>query len=135
MKILKHVYQLIADQIRGKINKAQYVIFVAVLTGLTSGLIAVLLKKSVHYLQRWIQAIPAPPLYLVFPAIGLLVVVYLINKFFNGGFERGIGMVLKAIAQKSSFIPFSHTYLHVITSAVTVGLGGSVGLESPIVAT
>lgn len=44
-------------------------------------------------------------------------------------------MVLNAIAQKSSFIPTSHTYLHVITSAITVGVGGSVGLESPIVAT
>lgn len=44
-------------------------------------------------------------------------------------------MVLNAIARKSSFIPRSHTYLHVITSAITVGVGGSVGLESPIVAT
>src|SRR4051812_23717430 len=135
MKVLKHIYQLLAEQIRSKINKAQYVIYVAVLTGLASGLVAVLLKKAVHYVQRWIQEIPAPPLYLVFPAIGLLLTVYLTNRFFNGAFERGIGMVLKAIAQKSSFIPFSHTYLHVITSAITVGVGGSVGLESPIVAT
>ncbi len=135
MKILKHVYQLLAEQIRGRLNKAQYVIYVAVLTGLTSGLIAVLLKKVVHYLQRWIEEIPAPPLYLIFPAIGLLLTVFLTIRFYKGAFERGIGMVLKAIAQKSSFIPFSHAYLHVITSAITVGVGGSVGLESPIVAT
>lgn len=134
MRVFKHIYQLLAEKIRGKINKSQYVIYVAVLTGLASGLVAVLLKKVVHNLQRWIQEIPAPPLYLVFPAIGLIIVVYLTNRFFNGVFERGIGMVLKAIAQKSSFIPFSHTYLHVITSAITVGVGGSVGLESPIVA-
>ena len=44
-------------------------------------------------------------------------------------------MVLKAIARKSSFIPLKHTYLHIITSSVTVGLGGSAGLEAPIVAT
>lgn len=44
-------------------------------------------------------------------------------------------MVLKSISQKSYFIPFSQTYLRVVTSAVTVGLGGSVGLKSPIVAT
>jgi CIC family chloride channel protein len=135
MKIFKHIYQLLAEQIRGKLNKVQFVIYVAVLTGLISGLIAVLLKKIVHYLQRWIEEIPAPPTYLIFPAIGLLIVVYLTNRFFNGAFERGIGMVLKAIAQKSSFIPFSHTYLHLITSSITVGVGGSVGLESPIVAT
>ena len=135
MKILKNTYQLLAEQIRGRLNKAQFVIYVAVLTGLTSGLIAVLLKKMVHYLQRWIEEIPAPPTYLIFPAIGLLLTVYLTNRFFNGAFDRGIAMVLKAIAQKSSFIPLSHTYLHVITSSITVGVGGSVGLESPIVAT
>ncbi len=44
-------------------------------------------------------------------------------------------MVLKAIARKSSFIPLRHTYIHVITSSLTVGFGGSVGLEAPIVAT
>eukprot|EP01035_Chromulina_nebulosa_P035054 gene35054-47098_t len=44
-------------------------------------------------------------------------------------------MVLKAIARKASFIPLKHTYVHVITSSVTVGFGGSVGLEAPIVAT
>ncbi|HEX8462838.1 MAG TPA: hypothetical protein VF623_15490, partial [Segetibacter sp.] len=66
MKILKYIYLLMAEQIRGRLNQAQYVIYVAVLTGLTSGLIAVLLKKIVHYLQKWIEEIPAPPLYLVF---------------------------------------------------------------------
>jgi CIC family chloride channel protein len=44
-------------------------------------------------------------------------------------------MVLKAIAGKSSFIPTRHTYQHIVTSSLTVGLGGSAGLEAPIVAT
>ncbi|HOZ67728.1 MAG TPA: chloride channel protein [Chitinophagaceae bacterium] len=54
---------------------------------------------------------------------------------FRGFIERGIAMVLRSIARRSSFIPLSHTYLHVITSSVTVGFGGSAGLEAPIVAT
>jgi CIC family chloride channel protein len=135
MKIFKYTYQVLAEHIRSKLNKAQFVIYVAVITGLTSGLVAVLLKMIVHYFQRWIQEIPAPPLYLIFPAIGLVLTVYVTNRFFNGAFDRGIGMVLKSIARKSSFIPLSHTYLHLITSSITVGVGGSVGLESPIVAT
>jgi len=135
MKIIKYLYKIFAEQLRSKLNKVQYIIYVAVLTGLISGLIAVLLKKVVHYLQQWIEEIPAPPAYLVFPAVGLLITVFITIRFFHGAFARGIGMVLKSIAQKSSFIPLSHTYLHVITSAITVGVGGSVGLESPIVAT
>lgn len=135
MKKLKHVYELFTRQLRLRLNKAQYVIYAASLVGLASGLVAVLLKKLVHYLQQWIEDIPAPPAYLIFPAVGLLLAVFITRRFFHGHYERGIGMVLKAIAGKSAFIPLSHTYLHVITSAITVGLGGSVGLESPIVAT
>ncbi len=135
MKLIKYVYQVIAEKLRSNLHKAQYVLYVASLTGLASGLVAVLLKKLVHYLQMWIEEIPAPPLYLVFSIIGLVLTVFLTNRFFNGAFEKGIGMVLKAIAQKSSFIPTSHVYKHVFTSAITVGVGGSVGLESPIVAT
>lgn len=135
MKNLKRIYQFLTEKLRSRLNKAQYIIYVSSLVGLASGLIAVLLKKLVHYLQRWIEAIPAPPTYLIFPVIGLLLTVFITHRFFYGSFKRGIAMVLNAIAQKSSFIPRSHTYLHVITSAITVGVGGSVGLESPIVAT
>jgi CIC family chloride channel protein len=114
----------------------QIMMVIAVLTGFGSGLIAVLLKILVHYLQHWLKSIPVSRFaYLLFPALGLLITVFIIRHFFGGHIEKGIAMVLKAIARKSSFIPSSHTYLHVITSSVTVGLGGSVGLEAPIVAT
>ena len=109
---------------------------IATLTGLASGLVAVLLKTLVHYIQHWIKEMPVSNLaYLLFPAIGLIITVFIVRRFFGGQIEKGIAMVLKAIARKSSFIPLNHTYLHVVTSSVTVGLGGSVGLEAPIVAT
>lgn len=109
---------------------------VATLTGLVSGLAAVLLKTLVHYLQHWIEDIHVTKFaYLLFPMAGLILTVAIIIYFFNGQIERGIAMVLKAIARKYSFIPLKHTYLHVITSSLTVGLGGSAGLEAPIVAT
>jgi CIC family chloride channel protein len=109
---------------------------IATFVGIASGLVAVLLKTLVHHLQHWIEHIPVSRFaYLLFPAIGLVITVFIIRHFFGGHIERGIAMVLKAIARKSSFIPLNHTYLHVITSSITVGLGGSVGLEAPIVAT
>ncbi len=109
---------------------------VATVVGLVSGLIAVLLKTIVHYFQHWVKSIQVTPnAYLLLPVAGLVLTVFVIRTFFKGHIERGIAMVLKAIARKSSFIPFSHTYMHVITSSITVGLGGSAGLEAPIVAT
>lgn len=109
---------------------------IATIVGLASGLTAVLLKTAVHRLQRLVESNSINQYsFLFFPVLGLLATVFVVRHFFGGEFEKGIAMVLKSIAGKSSFIPFKHTYLHVITSSLTVGLGGSVGLEAPIVAT
>lgn len=136
MKLLKRLYQYIILFLRTKLSRVQYIMVVATLVGLASGLIAVLLKTLVHYLQHWIQDISISRFaYLLFPIIGLVITVILVNYLFNGYIEKGIPMVLKAIAGKSSFIPVRHTYQHVVTSSLTVGLGGSAGLEAPIVAT
>ena len=133
---IKILYQNIIQFLRTKLTRVQLIILIAVFTGLVSGLLAVLLKTLVHHLQLWIMEININRyVYLVFPIAGLLITVFIIRRFFGGQIERGIAMVLKAIALKSSYIPLKHTYLHVVTSSVTVGLGGSVGLEAPIVAT
>lgn len=133
---IKKIYQAIITFLRKKLSRIQFIMVIATLVGLSSGLVAVLLKTLVHYLQHWVESISINRFaYLLFPAIGLLFTVFIIRHFFGGQIEKGIAMVLKSIAGKSSFIPFKHTYLHVITSSLTVGLGGSAGLEAPIVAT
>lgn len=133
---VKKTYQYIVNYLRTHLSRIQFIMVIATLTGFVSGLVAVLLKTLVHYLQHWIEEIPVSGLaYLLFPAIGLFCTVFIIRHFFGGQIEKGIAMVLKAIARRSSFIPLNHSYLHIITSSVTVGLGGSVGLEAPIVAT
>src|SRR5438094_8860568 len=101
MKKIKYIYQFLTEMLRVRLNKAQFVIYVSILVGLASGLVSVLLKKLVHYLQQRIQNIPAPPAYLIFPAIGLVLTVFITNRFFHGSFKRGIGMVLNSIAKKS----------------------------------
>lgn len=136
MKSVKQIYSNVIGLLRTRLSRVQFIMVIATLTGFVSGLLAVLLKTMVHYVQHWIKEIPVTRFaYLLFPTIGLLITVFIIRHFFGGQIERGIAMVLRAIARRSSFIPLNHTYLHVITSSLTVGLGGSVGLEAPIVAT
>lgn len=136
MHFFKRFYQFIVFYLRTKISRVQYIMIVATLVGLISGLMAVLMKTLVHYLQQWIKEIPVSGLaYLLFPVAGLILTVWVIKTFFRGQIEKGIAMVLRAIARRSSFIPFKDTYQHVITSSLTVGLGGSAGLEAPIVST
>jgi CIC family chloride channel protein len=108
----------------------------ATLTGFVSGVMAVLLKRSVQQVERLVQHFSGRQyLFLLCPAVGLLLTTWIIQRFFRGHIEKGIAMVLKAIARKSSDIPYRNNYLHFITSALTVGSGGSAGLESPIIAT
>ena len=136
MKTIKLLYSAVINLLRTRLSRVQFVMVIATLVGFISGLIAVLLKSLVHFIQHAIEKIPVNRFaYLLFPAVGLLITVFIIRHFFGGQIERGIAMVLKAIARRGSFIPLKHTYLHVITSSITVGLGGSVGLEAPIVAT
>lgn len=136
MKKIVQLYKFLLFYLRQRLNRLQYMMFVAVITGLIAGLAAVLLKIFVHYIQELInRPVRNDWIYLFFPTLGLLIVVFLTRKFFFGKIEKGVGMVLKSIAGKSAFIPLSDTYKHIITSAFTVGLGGSAGLEAPIVAT
>ncbi len=133
MKLFRTVYQRVFFLIRNNLTRPQYITLVSVITGLVSGLVAVLLKIIVHYLQKSFSY--GEWYYLLLPATGLVLTVLIIKYFFKNILDKGIAMVLKAIAKKSSFIPTSNIYKHVLTSSLTVGLGGSAGLEAPIVAT
>src|SRR5690606_35968197 len=72
-------------------------------------------------------------LYLIFPLIGILLSVIYLRKFLRGKkFEHGITPIIYAISRKSSRIETHNVYSQIITSALTVGFGGSSGLEAPI---
>lgn len=136
MNQISKYLQSFFSYLRLKVTRVQFIMVIATLTGIISGLMAVLLKSIVHHIQEFVESTTLGTFtYLIFPAIGLVLTNIIIIRFYGGFIERGIGMVLKSIAKWSSFIPFKHTYLHVITSSITVGFGGSVGLEAPIVAT
>ncbi len=136
MRLLKKPYQYIVLFLRTKISRVQYIIIIATLVGLASGLTAVLLKTLVHHLQVSIKEMDISRYaYLFFPVAALLITVIIVKRLFGGYLDKGIALVLRAIAGRSSFIALRHTYQHVITSSFTVGLGGSAGLESPIVST
>lgn len=129
-------YQAILEFLHVRLSRVQYIILSAVIVGVVSGLMAVLLKTAVHEVHSHVNAFSDRRLFfLLFPAAGLLLTTWVIYRFFKGHIEKGIAMVLKSIARRSAFIPSRNNYVHFITSALTVGFGGSAGLEAPIVAT
>ena len=71
----------------------------------------------------------------LFPVIGILLTVFVVKKFLDGTIEKGSSRILFAVAKKGGILPKKQMYAQIITSSLTVGLGGSAGLESPITIT
>jgi CIC family chloride channel protein len=120
-----------------RLSPKQFVILSAILVGLTAGLAAVSLKMFAHFLMQRIEnlAYDSQIYTALFPMIGIGLCVLFVHYFNGKHLGTGISNILYAIAKKSSLLPKDQTYSHIISSALTVGFGGSAGLESPIVTT
>jgi len=133
------LYKYILISIKKQLNTSQFLFVSAALVGLTAGIAAVLLKMLVNYLRLflndYLDAASNNLLLMILPPIGILLTVAAIEPFRRRGFKKGISSVLFSIAKKSSIIERSAMFSHIITSAITVSFGGSVGLEAPIVVT
>lgn len=128
------------DWIHEKLTEKQFLILSSILVGISAGIAAVILKLFVHLIRRylmedWLLRIDFKYIYLLMPMIGIGLTVLIVQRFFKGKLYRGNVNILHAIAKKGSFLPFQQMYSHIITSGFTVALGGSAGLESPIVST
>lgn len=123
--------------IQNKLSPKQFVIFGAIAIGLTAGLAAVLLKLFVHWLVFRIGDISnnKQEIIAIFPFVGISLCVLFVHYLNGNKLGKGLANILYAIAKKSSILPKDQTYSHLFTSALTVGFGGSAGLESPIVTT
>ena len=126
--------------IHEKTSEKQFLIFSSICVGISAGIAAVILKLFVHAIRHYLVdefllKYDFKYLYLILPLIGIGSTLLIVKYFFKNQLNRGNTAILFAIAKKSSFLPFHQMYSHIITSGLTVGFGGSAGLESPIVST
>ena len=124
--------------LRQKLSERNFLILSAVLVGLSSGLAAIVLKYLVHQIGVMVTyARKSDEFFIltIFPLLGLLITVFFVRYFLNDNIKKGSAEIVYRIVKKSSLIPFRDMYAHLVTSAFTVGFGGSLGLESPMVST
>lgn len=124
--------------LRQKLSERNFLMLSAVLVGLSSGLAAIVLKYLVHQIGVMVSYARKSDEFVIltiFPLLGLLITVFIVRYFFNDSIKKGSAEIVYRIVKKSSLIPFRDMYSHLVTSAITVGFGGSVGLESPMVST
>ncbi|MEQ9101519.1 MAG: chloride channel protein [Imperialibacter sp.] len=121
------------------ISDKNFILILAGIVGAIAGIAAVVLKSSVHFIQRLLERnfylYDINFSYLVYPLIGIVITLVISKYVLKEKLGHGITHVLYSISKNSSIIKRSKMYSRMITSAITVGFGGSVGLEAPIVVT
>lgn len=121
------------------VSDKQFVLLLAVFVGFFAAVAAFVL----HWIIRQIQALltagfsvdNANWLYLVYPVIGIYLTSLFIKYIVKDNISHGITRILYAISSKRSRLKAHNMWSSVIASAITIGFGGSVGAEAPIVLT
>jgi CIC family chloride channel protein len=137
--VVHHVIQKPLLYLRSKLPERNFFILSSILVGLISGLSAIILKYLVHTIEKFVTYYSTNYeeflVFALFPLIGILLTVLYIKYFLNDKLKRGSAEIVFGIVKRSSILPAREMYAHLITSGLTVGFGGSVGLESPMVST
>ena len=107
--------------------------------GIACGLAAVILKLAIefihHSLTSWFHGEAYNVLYLVYPGVGMLIAMLFVKYVVKDNIGHGVTKVLVAVSKNESKIKPHNMWSSMLASSVTIGFGGSVGAEAPIVYT
>jgi len=125
--------------IKSILTERQFIYLSCVLVGISSSLAVIVLKSFAHWVYETAshidQLYKLPYSNSILPIVGIVLTVFVIQRFLGGKIEKGTGQILIAVAKKSGIMPRKQMYAQILTSSLTVGMGGSAGLESPITIT
>lgn len=121
------------------LSERHFIYLSCVLVAISTAFAVILLKGFAHnvfLLANYINGyLKLPYINSILPIAGILLTVLVVRKILNGKIEKGSSRILYAVARKGGIMPRKQMYAQIITSSMTVGLGGSAGLESPITIT
>lgn len=121
------------------VSQKHFTLFLSFIIGLASGLAAVILKNTIHFTnqlltegftlehQNW--------LYLAYPLAGIFLTVLFTRYVVKDSISHGITKILYAFSRKGGYLKPHNSFTSIIGSTFTIGFGGSVGAEAPIVLT
>ena len=122
-----------------RIGESGKILLLSLLTGLGAGFSAVLLIKAIFLVQRFVRhctaVLPGSYWYAAFPALGMLLALIVVRYVVKDNIGHGVTKVLLAVSRGESRIKPHNMWSSLLTSAMTIGFGGSVGAEAPIVYT
>ena len=135
----KKIYRLIVGFRDKHLGPRKFVILLSFIVGIFGGLAAVVLKNLIFIVEDLLvhgfNVDRVNWYYFALPLIGIFLTVLFVRYFVKDKISHGISRILYAISRKKSILPAHNMYSSMVASSLTVGFGGSVGLEAPIVLT
>lgn len=136
--MVKRLIVTLRDVLRGLSEKNKLLIL-SLVVGISSGLAAVVLETLVklihHGLTSWFSGRIDNYLFLIYPGIGMLLSLLILKFVIKDNIGHGVTKVLVAVSRNESRIKPHNMWSSIVTSSLTIGFGGSVGAEAPIVYT
>lgn len=121
------------------IKEKHFILIISFVVGILTALSAIILKYLIHWIQHLLTGNfsidNANYLLLLYPVIGILLSGLFVKYIVRDDIGHGVTKILYAISQRKSRIKPHNTFTSIIASSVTIGFGGSVGAEAPIVLT
>ncbi|WP_290091568.1 chloride channel protein [Parabacteroides goldsteinii] len=121
------------------IKEKHFILVISFLVGICTAASAIILKQLIHLIQHLLtgnfDVSGVNYLYLLYPVIGILLAGLFVKYIVRDDISHGVTKILYAISQRKSRIKPHNTWTSIVASSVTIGFGGSVGAEAPIVLT
>ena len=121
------------------IKEKQFILILSFLVGIFTAFAALILKFFIHSIQNFLtdnfNATEANYLYLVYPVVGIFLSGWFVRNIVKDDISHGVTKILYAISRRQGRIKRHNVWSSTIASAITIGFGGSVGAEAPIVLT
>ena len=121
------------------IKEKHFILIISFLVGICTATSALLLKTLIHFFQHLLtgnfNVDEANYLYLLYPVVGILLAGLFVKYIVRDDISHGVTKILYAISQRKSRIKPHNVWTSIVASSITIGFGGSVGAEAPIVLT
>lgn len=122
-----------------KVSERNFIYILSLVVGVFSGLAGLILKNLIHLVEvqltGWFEANTFSFLYLAYPIVGITLTWLFVKYIVKDDIGHGVTKILFAISRKRGRIKQHNTWTSMVASSMTIGLGGSVGAEAPIVLT
>ena len=121
------------------IKEKNFILILSFIVGIGAAVAALILKSLIHFIQFLLterfSIEEANYLYLVYPVIGIFLSGLYVRYLVKDNISHGVTRILYAISQRKSRLKAHNMYTSMVASSITIGFGGSVGAEAPIVYT